>query len=90
MLAIMRSAIPIIIAGIVLWTIALIIAIIVNALAKIILTCVLGITLGFIGIRYTKTRAEKRYRAARDQDALLQDLMDGVHDEDHFPHDPKS
>lgn len=55
----MRSAVPIIIAGIVLWTIALIIAIIVNAVAKIILTCVLGIALGFIGIRYTKRRAKR-------------------------------
>ena len=54
----MRSAIPIIIAGIVLWTIALVIAIVVNALAKIILTCLLGIALGFIGIRYTQRRAK--------------------------------
>ena len=59
MLADMRSAIPIIIAGIVVWTIALVIAIIVNALAKIILTCVLGITLGFIRIRYTQHRAKR-------------------------------
>ena len=59
MLAIMRSAVPIIIAGIVVWTIALVIAIIVNALAKIILTCVLGITLGLIGIRYTKRREQR-------------------------------
>ena len=59
MLAIMRSAVPIIIAGIVVWTIALVIAIIVNALAKIILTCVLGITLGLIGIRYTMRRAQR-------------------------------
>jgi hypothetical protein len=59
MIADMRSAIPIIIAGIVFWTIALVIAIIVNALAKIILTCVLGITLGFIGIRYTQRRAKR-------------------------------
>ena len=59
MLAIMRSAIPIIIAGIIVWTIALVIAIIVNALAKIILTCVLGITLGLIGIRYTNRRAKR-------------------------------
>jgi hypothetical protein len=55
----MRSAIPIIIAGIVLWTIALVIAIVVNALAKIILTCLLGIALGFIGIRYTQRRAKR-------------------------------
>ena len=59
MIAIMRSAVPIIIAGIVVWTIALVIAIIVNALAKIILTCLLGITLGLIGIRYTKRRAQR-------------------------------
>ena len=55
----MRSAIPIIIAGIVLWTIALVIAIIVNAVTKIVLTCLLGITLGLIGIRYTKRRAKR-------------------------------
>ena len=58
MLDVMRSAVPVIIAGIVVWTIALVIAIIVNALAKIVLTCVLGITLGFIGIRYTQRRAK--------------------------------
>ncbi len=55
----MRSAIPIIIAGIVLWTIALVIAIIVNAVVKIVLTCLLGIALGLIGIRYTKRRAKR-------------------------------
>ncbi len=59
MISLMRSAIPIIIAGIVLWTIALVVAIIVNAVAKIVLTCLLGITLGLIGIRYTKRRAER-------------------------------
>ena len=59
MLDVMRSAVPVIIAGIVVWTIALVIAIIVNALAKIILTCILGITLGFIGIRYTQRRAKR-------------------------------
>ena len=59
MLDVMRSAVPVIIAGIVMWTIALVIAIIVNALAKIVLTCVLGITLGFIGIRYTQRRAKR-------------------------------
>ncbi len=58
-ICLMRSAIPIIMAGIVLWTIALIVAIIANAVAKIILTCLLGITLGFIGIRYTQRRAKR-------------------------------
>ncbi len=59
MISLMRSAIPIIIAGIVLWTIALVVAIIVNAVAKIVLTCLLGIALGVIGIRYTKRRAKR-------------------------------
>ena len=54
-----NSAVPIIIAGIVVWTIALVIAIIVNAVAKIIVTCLLGIALGFIGIRYTRRRAKR-------------------------------
>jgi hypothetical protein len=59
MIHIMRSAIPVIIAGIILWTIALVIAIIANAVAKVILACIFGITLGFIGIRYTKRRAKR-------------------------------
>ncbi|MEY3169802.1 MAG: hypothetical protein RL421_1045 [Actinomycetota bacterium] len=75
MISDMRSAVPIIIIGIVAWTIALIFAIIVNAVAKwtialifaiivnavakIVLTCVLGILLGLIGIRYTKRRANR-------------------------------
>lgn len=59
MLHFMRSAIPVIIIGIILWTIALVIAIIANAMAKVILACVLGITLGFFGITYTKRRAKR-------------------------------
>lgn len=59
MLQIMRRAVPVIVAGIVIWTIALIIAIIIDAVAKIILTCLVGITLGFIGIRYTLRRAKR-------------------------------
>jgi Flp pilus assembly protein TadB len=55
----LNSAVPIIIAGIVVWTIALIIAIIISAVAKIILTCVVGILLGLIGIRYTRRRAKR-------------------------------
>ena len=55
----MKGAIPIIIAGIILWSIALVIAIIVNAMAKVILVCVFGILLGLIGIRYTKRRAAR-------------------------------
>ena len=55
----MQSAIRVIIFGIVLWSIALVVAIVVNAVAKIILTCLLEILLGFIGIYYTKARDKK-------------------------------
>ena len=59
MIAAMQSAIRVIIFGIILWSIALIVAIILNAVAKIILTCLLAILLGFIGIYYTKARERK-------------------------------
>ena len=55
----MQSAIRVIIFGIVLWSIALVVAIILNAVAKIILTCLLAILLGFIGIYYTNAREKK-------------------------------
>jgi len=58
-LLICRSAIRVIIFGIVLWSIALVVAIILNAVAKIILSCLLAILLGFIGIYYTKARERK-------------------------------
>ena len=59
MLANMQSAIRVIIFGIVLWSIALVVAIVVNAVAKIILTCLLAILLGFIGIYYTRAKDKK-------------------------------
>jgi hypothetical protein len=59
MLIDMQSAIRVIIFGIILWSIALVVAIVVNAVAKIILTCLLAILLGFIGIYYTKAREKK-------------------------------
>ncbi len=59
MIADMQSAIRVIIFGIVLWSIALVVAIILNAVAMIILTCLLAILLGFIGIYYTKARERK-------------------------------
>jgi len=59
MLIVMQGAIKVIIFGIVLWSIALVVAIVVNAVAKIILTCLLAILLGFIGIYYTKARERK-------------------------------
>ena len=59
MIPVMQSTIRVIIFGIVLWSIALVVAIVVNAVAKIILTCLLAILLGFIGIYYTKAREKK-------------------------------
>ena len=59
MIADMQSAIRVIIFGIVLCSIALVVAIMLNAVAKIILTCLLAILLGFIGIYYTKARERK-------------------------------
>lgn len=55
----MRRAMPVIIMGIVIWTIALVIAIIIDAVAKIILTCLVGIFLGFLGLRYTSRRIKR-------------------------------
>jgi hypothetical protein len=55
----MKGAVPIIIAGIILWSIALVISILVNAMAKIILVCIVGIFFGLLGIRYTKRRAAR-------------------------------
>mgnify|MGYP003333846407 FL=1 len=59
MLHFMRGAIPVIIIGIILWAIALVISIIVGALAKIILTCVVGIALGMLGLRYTNRKIKR-------------------------------
>lgn len=59
MIADMQSAIRVIIFGIVLWSIALVTAIVLNAVAKIILTCLLAILLGLIGIYYTRARQRK-------------------------------
>ena len=55
----MRKSIPIILAGIVIWSVILVIAIIVHAVAKVILTCLVAIAFGFWGIRYTKRRAKR-------------------------------
>ena len=59
MIADMQSAIRVIIFGIVLWSIALVVAIVVNAVAKINLTCLLAILLVFTGIYYTRARDKK-------------------------------
>jgi hypothetical protein len=59
MISQMSRSIPTIILGIALWTVALVLAIAVSAVTKIILTCLVGITLGLIGIRYTRRRAKR-------------------------------
>ena len=52
----LRNAVTLVVIGILCWVIAAVIAIAVNADAKIIWTCVSGAVLGVIGIRYTIRR----------------------------------
>jgi hypothetical protein len=52
----LRNAVTLVVIGILCWIIAAVIAIAVNADAKIIWTCVSGAVLGVIGIRYTIRR----------------------------------
>jgi len=55
----MRSAVLTIWLGIVAWAIALVIEIAINAKASHIWTCLIGLALGFIGLRYTIRRAKR-------------------------------
>jgi uncharacterized membrane protein HdeD (DUF308 family) len=52
----LRNAVTLVAIGITCWVIAGVIALAVNADAKIIWTCVLGAALGLVGIRYTIRR----------------------------------
>ena len=52
----LRNAVTLVAIGIMCWVIAGVIAIAVNADAKVIWTCVSGVALGLIGIRYTIRR----------------------------------
>lgn len=52
----LRNAVTLVAIGCVCWVIAGVIAIAVNADAKVIWTCVSGVVLGLIGIRYTIRR----------------------------------
>jgi len=45
--------------GVVLWLVAGVVALAINAEAKIIWTCVSGAALGLLGIRYTVRRARR-------------------------------
>lgn len=55
----MRQAIIVISIGIVGWTVFLVFALASNAESKLIYTALVGIALGFIGIRYTIRRARR-------------------------------
>ena len=55
----LRNAVTLVVIGIVCWAIAGVIALAVNADAKIIWTCVSGVVLGLLGVRYT-IRRERR------------------------------
>ena len=55
----LRNAVTLVAIGISCWVVAGVIAVAVNADAKIIWTCVSGVLLGLLGIRYT-IRRERR------------------------------
>ena len=55
----MKEAIFVIALGIVLWIIALVFAIVINADSKILWICVVGALLGVIGLRYTIKRGRR-------------------------------
>ena len=55
----MKEAIFVIAMGIVLWIIALVFAIVMNADSNVLWICVIGAVLGAIGLRYTIKRGRK-------------------------------
>ncbi len=55
----MKEAIFVISLGIVLWIIAFVFAIVINADTKILWICVVGALLGVIGLRYTIKRGRR-------------------------------
>lgn len=55
----MKEAIFVISMGIVLWIIAFVFAIVMNADANVLWICVIGAVLGAIGLRYTIKRGRK-------------------------------
>ncbi|MCX6434841.1 MAG: DUF2530 domain-containing protein [Actinomycetes bacterium] len=54
-----KSVVTLISAGIALWIIGFVICLAIGADAKVLWTCVMGVLLGLIGIRYTIRRARK-------------------------------
>jgi uncharacterized membrane protein YjjB (DUF3815 family) len=55
----MKEAVFVIAMGIVLWIIALVFAIVMNAQSQVLWTCVAGAVLGVIGLRYTIRRGRR-------------------------------
>jgi glycopeptide antibiotics resistance protein len=55
----MKEAIFVIALGIVLWIIALVFAIVMNADTNVLWICVIGAVLGAVGLRYTIKRGRK-------------------------------
>ena len=55
----MKEAIFVIAMGIVLWIVALVFAIVMNAQTKVLWICVAGAMLGAIGLRYTIRRGRR-------------------------------
>ena len=55
----MKESIFIIAMGIVLWIIAFVFAVVMNADSNVLWICVIGALLGFIGLRYTIRRGRK-------------------------------
>lgn len=55
----MKEAIFVIAMGIVLWIIALVFAIVMNAQTKVLWICVAGAALGVVGLRYTIRRGRR-------------------------------
>jgi len=54
-----KSVVTLISAGIALWIIGFVVCLAIGADAKVLWTCVIGVLLGLIGIRYTIRRARK-------------------------------
>ena len=55
----LRNAVTLVAIGTMCWVIAGVFALAVNAEAKIIWTCVMGVVLGLVGIRYTNRRSRR-------------------------------
>lgn len=55
----MKEAVFVIAMGIVLWIVALVFAIVMNAQTKVLWICVAGAVLGAIGLRYTIRRGRR-------------------------------